>query len=323
MRLAVLLISLCACVAAFAQSWPARPGRIIVPVAPGGPVDTSGRGIAQVLSDALGQSFVVENRPGADSIIGNEACARAPADGYTLCTSDGGGYSLNPVIRRSMPYDPLRDLAPVIMTGIFYQALVAHPSLPASTMAEVFALVKAKPGSISFGTAGPSSTSNIYVEWLKNARGLEFLNVPYKVQPQAATAVVAGETMLTTFVIGQAATLVKAGKVKALAQNTAGRSRLMPDVPSFKEAGIDVNLRVWLGLFAPAGTPREIVQRVHGVLLKNLINTPAARDKFLVGLGLEVEPPVGDTPEAFAAFLKEDREYYAGIVKAAGIKTVD
>ena len=309
--------------AVLAQAYPNKPVRMIIPTAPGGPSDLNGRGIAQALQEAYGQPFVVENRPGADSIIGNEACARSTPDGYTLCTSDGGGYSLNPVIRSKMPYEPLRDLQPIILTGMLYSALIAHTSLPANSVKELFELVKAKPGTISFATSGQASQPTIIVEWLRRARGIDFLAVPYKVQTQGATAVIAGEAMVTTFTIGQSANFAKAGKIKVLAQNSDGRSRHMPDVPSYKEAGLDISIRNWLGFFGPAGLPRELVQRLNADVNKGLLQNAALREKFLTANGLEVEGPAGGNADAFLAFLKADREYYASIIKAAGIKPVD
>ena len=305
------------------QTYPAKPIRMIIPTAPGGPSDLNGRGISQALSETYGQPVVVENRPGADSMIGNEACARATPDGYTLCTSDGGGYSLNPVIRIKMPYDPLRDLQPIILTGMLYSALIAHTSLPANSVKELFELVRAKPGTISFATSGQASQPTIIVEWLRRARGIDFLAVPYKVQTQGATAVIAGEAMVTTFTVGQAANFAKAGKVKVLAQNSDGRSRHMPEIPSYKEAGLEISIRNWLGFFGPAGLPRELVQRLNADVFKGLLQNPALRDKFLTANGLEVEGAVGGSADSFLAFLKADREYYASIIKAAGINPVE
>ena len=318
-----LTVMLAAATNALAQSYPVKPIRMIIPTAPGGPSDLNGRGIAQALSEAYGQPVVVENRPGADSIIGNEACARSTPDGYTLCTSDGGGYSLNPAIRLKMPYEPLRDLQPIILTGMLYSALIVHPSLPVNSVKELFELVKSKPGTISFATSGQASQPTIIVEYLRRVRGLDFLAVPYKVQTQGATAVMAGEAMVTTFTIGQSANFARADKVKVLAQNSDGRSRHMPDVPSYKEAGFDVYIRNWLGFFGPAGLPRELVQRLNADVNKNLLQNPALRDKFLTANGLEIEGAVGGTPDSFLSFLKADREYYGNIVKAAGIKPVD
>ena len=222
-----------------------------------------------------------------------------------------------------MPYEPLRDLQPIILTGMLYSALIAHPSLPANSVKELFELVRAKPGTVSFATSGQASQPTIIVEWLRKVRGLDFLAVPYKVQTQGATAVLAGEAMLTTFTIGQSANFARAGKVKVLAQNSDGRSRHMPDVPSFKEAGFDVYIRNWLGFFGPAGMPHDLVQRLNADVNRNLLQNAALREKFLTANGLEVEGPAGGSADSFLAFLKADREYYASIIKAAGIQPVD
>jgi tripartite-type tricarboxylate transporter receptor subunit TctC len=305
---------------AHAQAYPTKAVRVIVPTAPGGPSDLNGRGVAAVFAEGLGQPFVVENRPGADSMIGNEACVRSAPDGYTLCTSDAGGFSLNPAVRLKMAYDPLRDLAPIVHTGFIVSAFVVHPSVPAGSLKELLALAKAKPGSVSFATSGLTSQPSIMVEWLKNTQGIVFLAVPYKVQTQGVTAVVAGEAQATTFVANQSAQFAKAGKLKVLAHNGTGRSRYVPDAPTYKDSGLDFGMRTWLGYFAPAATPPEIVRRLNAEAVRGLFKNPAAAEKFQALTGLEWEAPAGQPPEAFAAYLKADREYYAKVIAAAGIK---
>jgi len=305
---------------ASAQGYPVKPVRIIIPSAPGGPSDTNGRGVAQALSEALRQPFVVDNRPGADGIIGAEACVRSAPDGYTLCTCDGQGFSLNPVIRSKMPYDALRDLTPIIQTAFLNSALVIHPSVQANSVRELLDLAKAKPGLITYGTSGLASVANIYVEWLKKAKGVEFQSVPYKGITQAFTGLVAGEVQVANFAVGQVAQYVRSVKIRALAQTGETRSRHLPDVPTFKEAGMEVALRNWFGLFAPAGIPRDIVQRLNAEVSRNLLNNPVLQEKFLTSQGLGAEAPVGESPEVFAAFLKADREYFATVIKATGIK---
>ena len=327
MKPAVRNFALCAMLAgaftlqaASAQVYPARPVRIIIPSAPGGPSDTNGRGVAQALSEALGQPFVVDNRPGADGIIGTEACVRSAPDGYTLCTCDGQGFSLNPVLRSKMPYDAIRDLKPIILTAFLYSALVVHPSVAANSLRELLDLAKAKPGRITFGTSGLASVANIYVEWLKRAKGVEFQSVPYKSTAPAFTGLVAGEVQVANFAVGQVAQYVKSGKVKALAQSGETRSRHLPDVPTFKEAGMEISLRNWFGLFAPAGTPVDIVRRLNAEVARNLLNNPVLQERFLASQGLGAESPVGESPEAFEAFLKADREYFAKVIKTTGIR---
>ncbi len=315
-----LLAAVAVLESAHAQGYPVKPVRIIIPSAPGGPSDASGRGVAQALGEALGQPFVVENRPGADQMIGTEACARSAADGYTLCSCDGQGFSLNPVLRPRMPYDPLRDLSPIVLTAFLYSALIVHPSVPVNSLRELLELAKASPGRITFGTSGLSSVGNIYVEWLKKVKGVEFQSVPYKSTAPAFTGLVAGEVQVSNFAVGQVAQYVKSGKVKALAQSGATRSSFLPDVPTFKEAGMEITLRNWFGLLAPAGVPAELVRRLNAEVARNLLSNPALRDRDLVSQGLGLESPVGESPEAFAAFLKADREYFASLIKTTGIR---
>jgi tripartite-type tricarboxylate transporter receptor subunit TctC len=308
---------------AIAQTYPARPVHIIVPNSPGGALDVSARGVAQALSESLGQPFIVENRPGADGMIGSEFCVRAAPDGYVLCVNDGQTYALNPLIRAKMPYDPSRDLTPVTMLGILYSSIVATPSLAVNSIQELLALARAKPGSVTFANSGLTTIPSIYVEWYRKERGVIFQAVPYKTTPQALAAVIAGEVHLTTFAIGPASELLKARKVKVLAQSSPRRTRILPSVPTFAEGGMEVSLLNWFGLFAPSAIPRDLVRRLNADIAKNLFNVPAMRDKFLVSQGLELDPPSGGTPEEFAAFLRQDRENYAAVVKQAGIRVED
>lgn len=303
-----------------AQTYPSKAVRLIVPSASGGPNDSNSRGIAQALGEAMGQPFVVENRPGADGIIGTEACARSTPDGHTLCTCDGQGFSLNPVLRANMPYEPLRDLSPVILTAFLVSAVVVHPSVGASSVRELMDIVRAKPGSVTFGTSGLASVGNIYVQWLRATRGLNLQSVPYKSTTLAFAAMLAGEVQVTNFTVGQVAQQLKSGKLKALAQSGEIRSQYLPDVPTFKEAGMELSLRNWFGLFAPAGTPRDIVQRLNAEVGRNLLRNQGLRERYLEAQGLAMELPVGESPDAFAAFLKADRAYYANIIKTTGIR---
>jgi tripartite-type tricarboxylate transporter receptor subunit TctC len=304
---------------ALAQGYPAKPVRIIEPHPAGSIVDISVRGMAEALTQGLGQPFVVENRAGAEGLIGAEACARAAPDGYTLCGTDSLVVSLNPLIRSKLPYNPSRDFVPIVQFGFVSSIVVVNPSVPANTMTELLELAKAKPGSISWGSWGAASLSNIYIEWLKRAKGISFLNVPYKGAVNAAKAAVAGEVQVAVFGTGVAQPLLKAGKLKALAATGGQRSLLMPSLPSFKELGIEAIFRPWFGLLAPMGTPNEIIQRVNSVAVKALAQ-PAFRDRFLTGGGLEFVPPAGGTPEQFAAFLKTERETCEALVRITGIK---
>jgi tripartite-type tricarboxylate transporter receptor subunit TctC len=318
--LAMLLAVSAAHFQAHAQTYPAKQVRIISGVIAGGPGDTANRGAAQVLSQALGQPFVVENRLGAEGMIAGEACAKSAPDGYTLCMFDGHEIALNPVIRTKMTYDPGKDMTPVMHLGFAPAAILAHPSVPANTLQELFALAKAKPGSINWGSSGLASPGNLYIEWLKNERGIRFHNVPYKSAVEAMRAVLAGEIHVTSFVAGAAAPNVKAGKFKALAVAGIQRSPSLPNVPTFKEAGMDIAIITWFGMMAPSGTPRDSIQRLNSVLAKDLFANAALRDKFLTTPGIQVASPAGEPPAAFADFLKAQREMYAGIVKVTGVR---
>lgn len=318
--LSALFMALSALPAAHAQGYPSRPVRIISGVAAGGPGDVATRGAAQVLSQVLGQPFVVENRLGAEGMIAGEACARSAPDGYTFCMFDGYQLALNPVVRVKMSYDPVRELTPVMHLGFAAGAIIAHPSVPANSLSELFDLARARPGSIAWGSSGLASPSNLYIEWLKNAKGILFHNIPYKSALQAMQAVLAGEIQVTSYIAAQVAPQVRAGKLKALAVPTSERSPHLPEVPTFKEAGMDVALVTWFGFMAPTGTPREIVQRVNAEIAKEMFNNAPMREKYLTKPGTQVLPPAGGTPEAFAEFLAAQRDMYSGVVKITGVR---
>jgi len=306
--------------AGYTQTYPSKPVRILVATPSGGPLDVVARGSAQVLTPVLGQPFVVENRAGADSMIAGEACARSAPDGHVLCAIDSLGTTLSPVIRASMPYDPARDLAPVIHYGYVGSAILVHPSVPANTLRELFDLARAKPGSLTWGSFGRASGPNIYMEWMRHAKGINFMNVPYKAASQAYPAMLAGEVQIAWFSAGAAAGAVKAGKARALAINLERRSSHLPDVPTYKEAGMEIPLVTTFGLYAPARTPKDIIQRVNLELANGLINNLEMRRKFITAAGVEIEPPAGGSPEEFAAYLLAERERWASIVKTANIK---
>jgi tripartite-type tricarboxylate transporter receptor subunit TctC len=310
-----------ATLSAQAQTYPTRPVRVLLGVAAGGPQDAIARGSAQILQGALGQPFVVENRPGADGIIAGEACAKAPPDGYTICTNDNWAMALNPLTRLKLPYDPMKDLAPIIHYGTLSVAVLARPTVAQNSMKEVFDYLKANPGKVSWGSYGVSSATNLYMEYFKRAKGIEFLNVPYKSASLTFPAMLAGEVDMAYLAIGLAAQSVKAGKAKALAVvGPTQRSPILPDVPTWSEAGMELNIATWFGLFAPTGTPREAITRLNGELAKGLFNTPAMKEKFLTGLGMAVEPPAGGTPEQLGALVAAEHEKLTKLVKLIGIK---
>jgi tripartite-type tricarboxylate transporter receptor subunit TctC len=304
---------------AMSQAYPARTVRIIVPHPAGGPGDVPPRGIAQGLSQALGQPFVVENRDGADGIIGADACARANPDGHVVCSTSNGVTVVNSVVRLKLPYDPFRDFAPIVHTGTLYSMIMAIPSVPANSMQEVLALLKSKPESLTLGTYGSINLASMVGRWAKARLGAAFYFIPYKSASQALQAAVAGDVQVVGYALGQAGTLVKAGKMKPLAINSDKRLAAFPNVPTLKETGIDVGFRSWFGFFAPAATPRDVVQRLN-VEIARLIADPQFKAKYLTSQGLETDYPAGASPEEFARFMAEERDDFVKLAKVAEIQ---
>jgi tripartite-type tricarboxylate transporter receptor subunit TctC len=305
---------------ALAQGYPAKPVRVIVQYAPVGPGDALTRSLAAALTQSMGQPFVIDNRPGADGMIAGEACVRSTPDGYTLCGQDSYSISMNPVLRTKMTYDPLRDMAPVAHLGFLGSVLAVHASVPANSAAELFELARSRPGAIAYGSWGLSSAPHVFMEWLRNQKGVSFLEVPYKTAPLASQGLLGGQVQVSHFVSSMGVQMAKAGKVRILASVTPVRTQQLADVPTIKEAGIDLDMWVWFGLFAPAGTPREIVSRLNAEAAREFINNPAYRDKIFSAQAVDVLPPAGAAPEVFAAYLKTDRENMARVVRETGIK---
>lgn len=302
-----------------AQAWPAKTVRIIVPHPPGGPGDVPPRGFAQGLQAVLGQPFVVENRDGAEGIIGAEACAKATPDGYTICSTSNGVTVVNSVLRAKLSYDPFKDFVPVVQTGTLYSMIMAVPSVPANSMQEVLALLRAKPESLTLGTYGSINMASMVGKFTKARMGAAFYPIPYKSASQALQAALGGQVQVVGYALGQAATAVKSGKMKPLAINSDRRLAEWPNVPTLKELGIDVNYRSWFGFFAPTGTSRDVVQRLNSESAK-LIADPAFKAKFLTSQGLETDFPTGASPEEFAKFMAEEREDFIRLAKVADIQ---
>jgi tripartite-type tricarboxylate transporter receptor subunit TctC len=306
--------------AAAPQNYPSKAVRIVSPWAAGGPGDVVTRGAAQELAAVLGQPFVVDSRVGADGMIAAEAGSKAPADGHILTGCDQQIMAINPAVHASMPYQ-IRDLAPVVHYGFLASGLHVSPSLPVNTLQELLDLAKAKPGSIAWGSFGPASASHLYIEWLRNTRGIEFLNVPYKGASFAWQGLLAGDVQVAYFAVGPSAQVRKAGKIKTLAIMLGKRVSQMPDVPTYREAGLDIPLVVtWFGLCAPAATPRVIVQRLNQEVSTRLLANDALRAKFMTTQGLEMDTPSGESPEAFAQFTLAEQDKYAKLAKLAGVK---
>jgi tripartite-type tricarboxylate transporter receptor subunit TctC len=306
--------------ALFAQSYPTKPIRIITQFTPGGPGDTLTRAMTQAVTPSIGQTFVIENRPGAEGLIAIEQCKNAPADGYNLCAADSFAVSLLPVISTNMQFDPLKELAPIVHMGFLSSLVMVAPSVPANTLQELLDLAKQKPNSVTFGSWGPASSPHMYMEWLKRERGITFLEVPYKSAPFAWQGLQGNEVQVAVFATGPAIGMIKAGKVKPLALINPARSSVVPNVPTLREAGLPVDVLTWFGLFAPANTSREVIQRLNAETVKTFFAVPAMVEKYLVQQAFSNAPPVGGTPEQFAAFLKQDRSNNASLAKITGVK---
>ena len=299
----------------YAQGYPARPVHLVVPHQVGAASDLVARGIGQMLAQKMGQPFVVENRVAANGIVGLEYLARAAADGYTLGVTNMGAISINPAIYTKLSFDPLKDFAPVANIGAQDIVLMVHPSVEANTMQELVALARAKPGAITWASLGYGSHQHITVEWFRT-RGIDFNHVPYKSGPQATTAIVAGEVQILQIGTGQSVPLVRSGKLKAIAVTNSTRSSFIPELPSFREAGLDWAVTTWNGVFAPVATPREIVRRLNAEI-NSLLLDPGFKAKVLASSMIEA---AGGTPEEFAAFLKADRQRFNEVAKQAAIK---
>jgi tripartite-type tricarboxylate transporter receptor subunit TctC len=301
--------------AAAQDAYPSRLIRFIQPLGPGSPGDIVTRTAADAIARSVGQATVVENRVGANGIIGMDACAKSAPDGYTVCVPSFSQMSVNPVRYNKLPYDPLRDLDPVILFAAITSTIVVNASVPVNSLAELVALAKSKPGALNWGSWGLGSFSHLYLAWLQNATGTSFVHVPYKTLGQAVTAVVAGEVQVMVNTPSVAAPLVEAGKVKALAIIGNERSPLLPGVPSWKEAGYELPLLSWVGVTVPAGTPKPIVQKLNAEFGK-LLRDPAYVARALTPGSLA---PLGGTPEEFGAFLKSDRVTMEKLAAAAKI----
>jgi tripartite-type tricarboxylate transporter receptor subunit TctC len=312
-----LLVLAAALPSAWAQdSYPSRLVRIIVPTAPGGPSDVSARIIAQELTKRWGRQVVVDIRPGAGTIIGSEIVARAPPDGYTLLVSPST-LAINPASYKKMPYDALRDFAPITHTLIVPNLVVMHPSLPAKSVKDVIALAKARPGEILYGSSGHGTNPHLTIELFASMARIRLLHVPYKGTAPGLVDLLAGRVaLMATASMALLIPHVQTGKLRALGVTTAHRIRALPDVPTIAEAGLPGYESVqWSGLLAPAGTPRQIIALLHQEAV-SILRAPEARER-LANDGAEV---VGTSPAEFAAFLRAETVKWAKVAKLAGIQ---
>ena len=300
---------------AFAQSWPNRPIRMVVPYTPGGYTDLMARLVSEKMSAALGQPIVIENKPGANAAIGTDAVAKAAPDGYTFGTVIAA-HSVNPTLNPKLPYDAMKDFTYVSLTSVAPLILIATPSLPAKDMKEFIALAKAKPGSLNFASSGIGSAAHLTMEMLKSREGINLQHIPYKGTSGALQDTVGGQINVMFDVIGPLMSQVKSGNAKALAVAAKERVPAAGDVPTMAEAGVpDFVSGTWSGIIAPAGTPKEIVDRVAAEAKKAL--TDPDLKKKLDDQGIV---PMGTTPDEFRAFVTDEIARWKKVITDAGIK---
>ena len=299
-----------------AQAWPSKPIRVILAVPAGATPDVTARLVFPGLSQQLGQQLVADNRAGGGGIIGAEIAAKSAPDGYTLFISSPGALTILPHLRKGLPYDTLRDLAPISLISIGPFVLMVHPAVPAKNIRELIALAKAQPGKLNYASAGNGVANHLAGELFKQMTGTDIVHVPYKGAPQAVTDVVGGHMNMMFNSISPIVGHIKAGRVRVLGIASLQRSPQLPDVPTIHESGVPGFEAVnWFGMFAPAKTPRPIINRVNAALVKT-VKTPEMQAQF-VALGAD---PVGSSVEEFTAFVRRDMEKYASIVKISGAK---
>ncbi|HEX6006839.1 MAG TPA: tripartite tricarboxylate transporter substrate binding protein [Burkholderiales bacterium] len=315
-RTALICVAALVCVATSrAQDYPAKPVRIVVPLAPGGGNDTTARLVAKKLADTMGQQVIVENRPGGAGAIAGEIVVRAPADGYTLYLASTT-FTSSPALVRQLPFDTLRDFAPITRLAVVPGALIVHASLPVKSVKDVVALARSKPGEVTFGSAGMGSGSHLGGELFKLLAHVNMTHVPYKGSAIVTTALLSGEVMTAFTNPISSLPHVKAGRLKNLGVSSAERWPLLPDYPTIAESGVPgYETYIWNGMVVRTGTPAQIIQRLH----KELTNAIQAPDvaKHLAGDGSR---PMVQTPEEFGAFLRNEVAKWDKVARAAGLR---
>jgi len=310
-KLLIVLISF----PSFAQDYPTRPVRIMVPFAAGGPADIYARFLGQRLEGALGQPFVIDDRPGAGSVIGTDAVAKSAPDGFTLLMMSNT-HTVNESLMPNKPYALMRDFVPVAPVNYSDLVLVVHPSVPVSNLAELIALAKSKPGKLNYASSGPGTPYHMAGELFKAMAGVDIVHVPYKGSSQARTDVLGGQVDMMFDAVTTMADFAKAGKVKALATTGKARSSVLPNVPTMSEAGVPgYEAVIWLGVMAPRGTPAEIVKRLNAEIGK-IVAKPEVRDEWAKQGAVVMTM----TPDEFGRYLNDDVTKWERIVKISGAK---
>ena len=313
---AITLCLMLASASAPAQTWPAKPVRFIVPFPPGGGTDVLVRTIAPKLGEGLGQQVIVDNRTGAGGMIGVEIAAKAPPDGYTLVLSTPGPVSFNPSLYARMPFDPVKDLAPITLAGDIFNVLIVHLALPAQSVKSLIALARARPGELNFGSSGTGVADHLAGELFQSMIKTKLVHVPYKGGPLAMMDLVSGNLQLMFATVPSAIGLIKGGKLRALAITNSNRFPLMPNLPTVAEAGLaGFAVDNWCGVFVAAATPADVVTRLHAELVKTL-SMPDVKKRLLdSGIGA-----VSNTPEQFATYIRAETTKWAKVIKDANIR---
>lgn len=300
--------------AALAQDFPDKPLRLIVPYPPGGGTDRLARPIAEQLSEALHQQVIVDNRGGANGTIGMDIAAKAPADGYTMVLALTAQLAINPGFYKKLPYDPVRDYAPIALLGSSPYLLTAHPSLPAQSVKDLIALAKARPGKIAFSSSGTGGIPHLAGEMLNQMAGMKLLHVPYKGGGPALRDLIAGQVQLNFAVISAAYPYVKSGQIRALAVTSARRSPVMPEVPTVAETLPGYEVSTWFGILAPARTPKAIVTLLNREIV-HVLDLRATKSHLPFGFD-----PSGSTPQYFQKYIASEIAKWARVLRASGIK---
>jgi len=303
--------------AAAQQAWPSKPIRLVVPYAPGGATDLMARVIAPRIGEILGQPVLIDNKPGANTAIGADAVAKSPPDGYTLMFTNDATFVLNPALFSNLSYNMARDFVPVATVAYLNLSLTVSSALPVNTFAELVAWTRSRSGTISYGSYGVGSQAHLMGEMYKKLTATDIVHVPYKGSAPALADVIGGQVVFTFPAISTAQGFLKAGKAKVLAISGDKRSPLLPDVPTFTELGYkDMDIGAWYGLFAPAGTPRDVVNRLNAAIA-TLLTNPEFVEKQLTASGMQA---MNLSPERFAALMRTESERMAHIVRLSGAK---
>ena len=312
----IVALGLAASAAQAQPSYPAKPIRFVVPFPAGGPLDIVARFLAQDLNRSWGQAVLVDNRPGAGGNIGADGVAKSAPDGYTILMGAVSTHAINVWLYSKLPYDPIKDFAPVTLVTSVPNVLIVHPSVPAQNVRQLIVLAKARPGQLNFASGSTGSAGHLAGELFKKMAGIDMVHIPYKGAAPAVTDLLAGHVSIMFDNMASALPNVKAARVRALALTTLRRSPFLPEIPTISESGLrGFDIGTWFGIFAPAGTPRDIVVRLNTELAR-ILATPVIKER-LSTMGAE---PMPDTPEAFAAFVKTEMNKYAQIVRASGAK---